>query len=86
MWFTYILTHLSHPKWLKTQCLKNGIRSHHFVANTWGKIGTVTDFLGYKITMYSDYSHEIKRHLLLGRKAMTNLGSTLKSTDLSLPT
>ena len=50
------------------------------------KIGTVTDFLGCKITMDSDYSHEIRRCLLLGRKAMTNLGSTLKSRDLSLPT
>ena len=48
----------------------------------------VTDFifLGSKITMDSDYSHEIKRHLLLGRKAMTNLDSILKSRDIILPT
>ena len=48
---------------------------------------TVTDFsfLGSKITAYGDYSHEIKRHLLLGRKAMTNLNSTLKSRDITLP-
>ena len=41
---------------------------------------TITDFifLGYKNTMYGDCSHEIKRHLLLGRKAMTNLDSILK--------
>ena len=43
-------------------------------------------FLGSKITEDSDYSHEIKRHLLLGRKAMTNLHSVLKSTDITLPT
>ena len=49
---------------------------------------TVTDFifLGSKITAGSDYSHEIKRHLLLGRKAMTNLDSILKSGDITLPT
>ena len=49
---------------------------------------TVTDFnfLGFKITADGDCSHEIKRHLLLGRKAMTNLDSILKSRDISLPT
>ena len=49
---------------------------------------TMTDFifLGSKITAYGDYSHEIKRCLLLGRKAMTNLDSILKSRDISLPT
>ena len=49
---------------------------------------TVTDFilLGSKITADSDCSHEIKRHLLLGRKAMTNLDSILKSTDVTLLT
>ena len=48
----------------------------------------VTDFLflGSKITADGDYSHEIKRHLLLGRKAMTNLDSVLKSRDITLPT
>ena len=52
------------------------------------KIETVTDFtfLGYKITIDGDCSHEIKRHLLLGRKAMTNLDSILKSKDITLPT
>ena len=46
----------------------------------------VTDFLflGSKITVDSDFSHEIKRHLLLGRKAVTNLDSVLKSTDITL--
>ena len=42
-------------------------------------------FLGSKITVDGDCSHEIKRHLLLGRKAMTNLHSVLKSTDITLP-
>ena len=48
----------------------------------------VTDFifLGLKITADSDCSHEMKRHLLLGRKAMTNLDSVLKSRDITLPT
>ena len=48
---------------------------------------TVTDFifLGYKITANSDFSHEIKRCLLLGRKAMTNLDRVLKSRDIILP-
>ena len=49
---------------------------------------TVTDFifLGSKITADSDYSHEIKRRLLLGGKAMINLDSILKSRDIALPT
>ena len=50
---------------------------------------TVTDLFGgagSKITADSDCSHEIKRHLLLGRKAMTNLDSILKSRDMTLPT
>ena len=48
----------------------------------------VTDFLslGSKITVDSDCSHEIKRHLLLGRKAMTNLDDVLKSKDITLST
>ena len=49
---------------------------------------TVTDFLfvGSKITADGDYSHGIRRHLLLGRKAMTNLDHILKSKDINLPT
>ena len=49
---------------------------------------TMTDFifLGSTITADGDCSHEIKRRLLLGRKAMTNLGSILKSRDITLPT
>ena len=48
--------------------------------------GTDFIFLGSKITADGDCSHEIKRHLLLGRKAMTNLDSILKSRDITLPT
>ena len=51
-------------------------------------VETVDDliFLGSKITADGDCSHEIKRHLLLGRKVMTNLDSILKSRDITLPT
>ena len=53
-----------------------------------GTMETVTEFIlgGSKITADGDYSHEIKRHLILGRKAVTNLNSILKSTDITLPT
>ena len=62
--------------------------SHHFMANSWEIVETVADFvLGVsKITADGDYSDEIKRCLLLGRKAMTNLDSILKSRDITLPT
>ena len=58
------------------------------MANRWGKMETVTDFifLGFKITADIDCSHEIKRCLLLGRKAMTNLDSILKISNITLPT
>ena len=77
--------------WLKTQHSENedhGIWSHHFMANRWGNIGNSErlDFLGSKITADGDWSHEIKRCLLLGRKVMTNLDSLLKSRDITLPT
>ena len=53
-----------------------------------GKVETVTNFIfvGSKITADGDCSHEIKRHLFLGRKAMINLDSILKSRDIALPT
>ena len=75
---------------LKTQHSKNedrGIWSHHFMANRWGDNGN-SDliFLSSKITADGDCSYEIKRHLLLQRKAMTNLDSILKSRDITLPT
>ena len=58
------------------------------MANRWGTMETVTDFIlgGSKITADGDCSHKIKRCLLLERKAMTNIGSILKSRDLTLPT
>ena len=51
-------------------------------------VETVSDFIlgGSKITADGDFSHEIKRHLLLGRKVMTNLDSILKNRDITLPT
>ena len=80
--------------WLKTQDSKN--LSFLVMASSpitsWQidgrKVGTVTDFifLGSKITAYSDCTHEIKRCLLLGRKAMKNLDSILNSRDITLPT
>ena len=75
--------------WLKIQHSENedhGNWSHHFMANR--NNGNITDFifLGSKITADGDCSHEIKRCLLLGRKAMTNLDSILKSRDITLPT
>ena len=58
------------------------------MANRWGKVETVADsiFLGSNIPVNGDCSHEIKRHLFLGRKAMTNLDSILKSRDITLLT
>ena len=59
---------------------------------SWQKDGETVDtvadfiFLGSKITADGDCSHEIKRRLLLGRKVMTNIGSILKSRDITLPT
>ena len=58
------------------------------MASRWETVETVADFifLGSKITADGDYSHEIKKHILLGRKVMTNLDSILKSRDIALPT
>ena len=58
------------------------------MGNRRGKVELVTDFLflGSKITADGDCRHEIRRHLLLGRKAMTNLDSVLKNGDIILPT
>ena len=65
--------------------LKLNIQKMKIMANRWGKIETVTDFifLGSKITADDDCRHEIKRCLLLGRKAITNLDSILKSRDIT---
>ena len=66
----------------------HGIQSHHFMANRWGNKWKQwqTIFLDSKNTVDDDCSHEIKRHLLLGRKVMTNLNSVLKSRDITLLT
>ena len=58
------------------------------MANRWGNNGKVTDFifLGSKITVDSDCSHEIRRHFLLGRKAVTNIDSVFKGRDITLLT
>ena len=58
------------------------------MANRWQTVEVVRDFifLGSKINADSDCTHEIKRHLLLGRKAMSHLDSILKSRDITLPT
>ena len=76
--------------WLKSQHSKkknHGIWPYHYMANR-EKMKTEPDFifLSSKITADSNYSHKIKRPLLLGRKAMTNLDSILKSRDITLPT
>ena len=57
----------------------------YFMANRWGNSGSLY-FGGSKITADGDCSHEIKRHILLGRKVMTNLDSLLKSRDITLQT
>ena len=74
-------------------CLKLNIQKTKIMASgpitSWQIDGeTVTDFifLGSRITADGDHSHEIKRRLLFGRKAMTNLDSILKSRDINLPT
>ena len=68
--------------------LKLNIKITKIMANEGGKVEAVTDFLSldFKITENGDCSHEIKRHLLLRRKAMTNLNSLLKSKDINLLT
>ena len=78
--------------WLKTQHSKKLISWQSSPISSWQingeTMGTVTDFIlgGSKITTDNDCSHEIKRCLLLGRKAMTNLDSMLKSRDITLLT
>ena len=77
-------------------CLKLNIQKTKIMAShpitSWQidgeTVDTVADFIfgGSKITADGDCSHEIKRHLLLGRKVMTNLDSILKSRDITLPT
>ena len=73
---------------LKLNIQKTKIMASGYI-NSWQIDGeTVTDFIleDSKITADGDYSHEIKRHLLLGRKVMTNLDSIFKSRDIALST
>ena len=70
----------------KTKIMTSGpITSWQIGGETMERV-TAFIFLGSNITADGDWSHEIKRHLLLGRKAMTNLDSILKSRDITLPT
>ena len=76
--------------WLKTQHSKNeddGVWSLHFMANKWGKSGNNDRFyfLGLQNHVDGDCGHRIKRYLLAGRKAITNLDNVLKSRDITLP-
>ena len=76
---------------LKLNIQKNedhGIWSHPFMGNRWETVETVSDFIlgGSKITADGNCSHEIKRHLLLGSKVMTNLDSIFKSRAITLLT
>ena len=90
-WWHLTHPYLSHPLglWLsiqKTKIMASGSITSWQIGRQ--KVEAVTDFtfLGSKITVDSDWSQEIKRHLLLGRKAMTNLHSILKSRGTTLPT
>ena len=80
-WMFYILI-------LKIIPCYHDIQSNHFMANRWGNNGNSEKlyFLGSKITADGDCSHEIKRWLLLGRKAMITVDSILKSRNITLPT
>ena len=70
-----------------TRSVQSWIQPHYFMANRRGKGGIATNFpFGSKITVDCDCSHEIRRRLLFGRKAMTNLDSVLKSGDITLLT
>ena len=69
--------------------LVHGLQSHHFTGNGWGNSGNSVRlyiFWGSRITADGDFSHEIKRRLLVGRKVMTNLDSIFKSRDITSPT
>ena len=79
----YIMTYLLHLK-----DSDHGVWSHHFMAHRWGESGNSNRlyFLGLKNHCRCDYSHKIKRHLILERKVMKNLDSELRSRDITLLT
>ena len=66
---------------LKLNIQEHDIQSHHFMANRWGNNGN-----SERLFLDCDCSHAVKRCMLLGRKAMTNLDSILKSRDITFPT
>ena len=70
----------------KTKIMAPGPITSWYIDGENGEIVTKFIFLGSKITVDADFSHKIKKHLLLGRKALTNLDSVLKSGDIVLPT
>ena len=70
----------------KTKIMAPGPITSWYIDGENGEIVTEFIFLGSKITVDADFSHKIKKHLLLGRKALTNLDSVLKSGDIVLPT
>ena len=76
------------PRTRRSESQGHGAGSHHFLTDRWGNSANSDNstLLGSKITVDYDCSHEIKRHLLLGRKAVTNLDSVLKRKDIALPT
>ena len=94
--FLPVLKDLIHDQSPEKASLKLNIQKTKVIASgpitSWQidgeKVETVTNFifLGSRITVDGDYSHKIKRYFLLGRKAMTNIDSILKSRDVTLPT
>ena len=84
---TWVLSTKSDIK--ETRKNDHGIQSHHFMANRWGNNGNSERLLfswAPKITADGDCSREVKRCLLLGKKAIKNLDNLLKSRDILLPT
>ena len=83
-----LTTHVRGQIFLSSPSCWDPIRSHHFMADRWGnnENSETLLFSGSKITADGDCSHEIKRHLFLGGRAMTSLDSILESRDITLPT
>ena len=76
------------PKAQHSESEDHGIQSHHFMGNRWGNRGNSVRLylIGLQNHSDGDFSHEIKRCLLLGRKVMTSIDSILKSRDITLST
>ena len=91
IWLTSLTMIISRPIHVASNGIisfSDVIQSHHFMANRWGNSGNSgwLYFGGSKITADGDWSHEIKRYILLRRKVMTKLDSIFKSRDIILPT